>query len=83
MQSVDFNFIDDLDTSGSSWIRSAKYYSCDNIVGYLIFTTDKKEYIHINVPLEVWQQFKEASSFGRFYNQNIKYKYQLFTSDGE
>ena len=83
VKSTDFKITDDIDTSKSSWIRSAKYYSCNGIVGYLIFTTDENEYIHLNVPIEVWQEFKQADSFGKFYNQNIKLKYHLYTSDGE
>ncbi|MFN6115154.1 MAG: KTSC domain-containing protein [Flavobacteriales bacterium] len=31
----------------------------------------------MDVPLNVWQGFKEASSFGTYYNANIKRRYRL------
>ena len=77
VNSVDFNFTDEGYTSKSSWIRSAKYYSCDGKMGYMVYTTDKKEYIHLDVPIETWEEFKNAESFGRYYNNNIKHKYRL------
>jgi hypothetical protein len=73
-----FKFTDEIITSKSSWIRAASYYSCDGKTGYFIFKTDEKEYIHANMPVEIWNAFKNAPSYGSFYNRNIKYRYQLF-----
>ncbi len=72
-----FTYVDKLNTSNSSWIRGARFYSCDNKTGFLIIVTDKQEYAHQNVPVEIWNRFKSASSFGSFYNQNIKNRYRL------
>ncbi len=70
--------IEDKVNTDSSWIDSIEYYSCDGITGFLIVNTKKgKSYIHENVPNEVWNEFKRANSFGRFYNQNIKGSYFL------
>lgn len=77
VKSVDFKFADEVDTSKSSWIRGAQYYSCDGETGYLVYQTDKKEYIHQEVPVEVWEEFKNAESFGSFYNKNLKRKYRV------
>ena len=73
-----FKFVDQVNTSKSSWIRSASYYSCDGKTGYFIFTTDDKEYIHASMPIEVWREFKNAESFGKFYNAYIKNRYQFY-----
>lgn len=81
VESAEFRFVDSVDTSESSWIRSAKYYSCDGEVGYFIYATDKKKYIHQNVPVEVWNSFKGAKSFGKFYHKKIKNKYKLTLND--
>lgn len=60
----------------SSWIESIEYYSCDKKKGYLIMTTLKgKSYIHSGVPFEVWEEFKNASSIGSYYNNIIKSRY--------
>ncbi|AZI20733.1 KTSC domain-containing protein [Chryseobacterium taklimakanense] len=83
VKSVDFKFTDKVDTSKSSWIRSAKYYSCDGNAGYLVYTTDKKEYIHQDVPIRVWEEFKNADSFGKYYNKNIKKRYRLVPQNDE
>lgn len=80
VQSVDFKIEDKVNTSKSSWIRGAKYYSCDGRRGYFIFSTDKKDYIHEGVPIEIWEGFKNAESFGKFYNQNLKHNYTLIPS---
>ena len=76
VRGADFNFTDKCDTK-SSWIKSAKYYSCDNVKGYLIFKTDKKTYIHKDLSLDVWRKFKNAESIGSYYARNIKGRYQL------
>jgi hypothetical protein len=72
-----FPFSDSANTSNSSWIRGAWYYSCDQKTGYLLIKTDSKTYIHDQVPKSVWVDFKTAKSFGSFYNQKIKSKYRL------
>ncbi len=66
-----------ISTSKSSWIRGATYYSEDGIRGYMILKTDSKDYIYSDLPFEIWQGFKNAQSFGSYYHQNIKGKYQF------
>ncbi len=73
-----FTFHEKIETIRSSWIRSIAYYSCNQQqYGYLEIVTDKGNYIHQNVPSELWNAMKEASSYGKFYNQYIKGKYPL------
>jgi hypothetical protein len=72
-----FAFTENADVSDSSWITSAKYYSCDNKTGLFILKTSNKIYIHQNVPKTVWQNFIKAKSKGSFYSKNIREKYQL------
>ena len=72
-----FKVSESLDTDKSSWIRGASYYSCDGQTGYLIIETDKHPYIHARVPLSAWNGFKIASSFGSYYDHNIKGRYRL------
>jgi len=66
-----------VNTSKSSWIRGASYYSCDGVSGYFILETDSRKYIYSGLPVEVWQSFKEADSFGSYYNKSIKNRYQF------
>lgn len=77
IKSADFSFYDNCNTSKSSWIENAKYYSCDNEIGYLLLKTKSKTYIHKKVPIEKWSEFKKSESFGKYYNQNIKKRFQL------
>jgi len=72
-----FAIEENISTPGSSWIRSASYFSCNKTTGYFIIKTHKKEYIHDNLPVEVWKEFKNASSYGSYYSQHIKGRYQL------
>lgn len=72
-----FNFKDSVDTSSSSWIKGANFFSCDTQYGYLILKTSAKEYIFERVPIQIWNEFKKASSFGKYYNQKIRNHYQF------
>ena len=77
VKKASFKFTDKANTSKSSWIRSASYYSCDGKTGFFIFSTDDKEYIHANMPISVWYEFKQAESYGKYYNANIKHRYRF------
>lgn len=77
IKSSTFKTHESVNTSKSSWIRGASYYSCDSQKGFLIIKTDNGEYVHQNVPVEVWRSFKNASSFGSYYNNFIKGNYRL------
>jgi hypothetical protein len=77
VKSSNFKIKESVNTSKSSWIRGATYYSCDSKKGFLIIRTDDREYIHQNVPIETWNGFKNASSFGSFYNNYIKGNYRV------
>ena len=59
-----FKLKEDAGVLKSSWINSAKSFSCDSQSGFLIITTGHKTYIHQNLPIEVWEQFKSAYSKG-------------------
>ena len=77
IKSTKFTLSDNVNTSRSSVIENADYYSCDGKIGYLIIEIRNTEYIYQNVPISVWQEFKTADSFGSFYNRNIKNMYNL------
>jgi len=77
IQNSSFTFQDQADTSKSSWIKNAEYFSCDNNTGYLIITTKRKKYLFANVPVSLWKKFKQADSYGKFYNRYIRNKYQF------
>ena len=77
IRSASFRIAEEQYTDESSWVRNAEYYSCDGATGFFIIRTDDQDYIHNAVPLAVWQGFKEASSFGSYYNTNIKRRYRF------
>lgn len=83
VEAVEFKYTDEAATSESSWIRGAQFYSCDGNSGYMIFQTDSKEYIHQDMPLYVWEEFKNAESFGAYYNKNIKHNYRVVIQNHE
>lgn len=75
--SANFKYTDEADVSDSSWISSAKYFSCDRLMGFFIIKTDNKTYIHKDMPYKVWKNFKKADSKGSFYSKFIRGNYQL------
>ena len=78
VQKTYFPTTDNLPANKSSWIVSANYYSCDGNTGYMIYKTARgATYIHSMIPINIWNDFKKASSSGSYYNYNIKGKYAL------
>ncbi len=75
IKSANFTIEESIDTSISTFIEGATYYSCDGETGFLVIEIKNTEYIHQNVPITLWRNFKQADSFGRFYNSNIKGNY--------
>jgi len=49
-------------------------YNLDTTRLTVVFKNNQ-EYFYDNVPAEVWKQFNEAESKGKFYARNIKGKY--------
>lgn len=82
IRAADFLLKEEANTSRSSWIRSATYYSCDMETGFFEIETDKgNHYIFKDLPISVWEEFKTAKSLGKFYNQNIRGRYQLLIEE--
>jgi len=77
VRSATFSYSERINTDQSDWIRSAEYYSCDSQMGFLIIATESKESVHKNVPIGVWEAFKNAQGKGSFYNQAIKGEFKL------
>jgi hypothetical protein len=81
IRSTKFNLTDIANTSRSSWVRGASFYSCDKKFGFFIIETDERNYIYKNLPIGVWIGFKNANSFGSYYDRNIKNHYQLYLTN--
>ena len=75
--SSNFKLTDKADVSDSSWITSAKYFSCDGLSSFFVVEMSNRTYIHQDMPYEVWENFKNADSKGSFYSRNIRGNYQL------
>jgi len=78
---ANFKITDHINTSKSSWITHASYYSCDVQTGYFLMGTTKKDYLFVGMPYDVWNEFKRAESFGKFYHQYIKGRYILYLAN--
>ena len=77
IKSYEFKFSESCNTKKSSWIYNAEYFSCNKKTGFLLIKTKSKTYIHKEVPIETWNNFKKAESFGKYYSKNIKSHYRL------
>lgn len=67
---------DSFSSPESSWIEGATYNLEDGKTGTMILETDHKDYEFVDVPIDVWKKFKLTSSKGRFYDRNIRDRYQ-------
>ena len=63
IKSTSFALSDKCNTSKSSWILGAEYYSCDNRNGYFFIMTSKKTYIHKDLPKELWYELETFASY--------------------
>lgn len=61
-----------INTSSSSFIEKA-YYDLDN--KYLVLNLNWTNYHRCDVPEYIWNEFKNADSFGKYYNKYIKWEY--------
>ncbi len=77
VKSANFTIKEKVKKTKSSWIKSISFYNCNSEKGFLLVETQSEEYIYQNVPISVWEQFKNADSFGSFYNRHIKGNYHL------
>lgn len=77
IENTSFRISESVNTSKSSWINRAHYYSCDGKTGFFIIELKGKTYIHANMPISVWEGFKNAFSFGSYYDHYIRHKYFL------
>ena len=80
VENANFSIVEEAETEGKSennFIESAKYYSNDNVNGFLILNFNGKEYIFDEVPITVWNDFKSSDDMGKYYNQFIRGKYIL------
>ena len=71
---------EEVDTSESSFIRSAEFFSTGSS-GYLILNLNGKDYIFTGVPRETWESFKSSRSRGKYFNQVIKGRFRLEIND--
>lgn len=83
VQNTTFKTSDSVRPDESSWMTSAQFYSCDDEFGYLVVKSEKKTFIHQDVPKAIWVALKEARSIGGYYNFYIKNKYKLEKKDAE
>ncbi len=70
--SVNVSSYESVDTSKSSFVKSARYKESDK---HLILNLSGSSYEYCDVPLSIWNSFKRADSFGTYYNSQIKGRY--------
>ena len=69
---VDIAAFETFDTSKSSLVRGA-WYDSDN--KYMVVKLNNTYYQYCEFPKSSWSSFKKASSFGTYFNKNIKGNY--------
>lgn len=66
---IDNGYFKCIDTSKSSFVRGACY---DKTNKYMIISLRGTNYHYCGLAIQIWNSFKNASSFGRYFNQYIK-----------
>lgn len=66
-----------IDTSASSWIERVSFSrERTSDVGRLTVRIKGEDITYLDVPVSVWEQFKQSESLGSFYGKNIKQRYE-------
>lgn len=60
--------------SNSSWIDRVEYDK--DTFEMIMYTKSGKDYKFINVPNDIFEEFKSAPSHGQYYNAYIKGRYE-------
>ncbi len=78
LNTTKFTLGQQINTPESFWIKSATFKSCDKRKGFfIVLLKNNRTYIHQNLPTNIWNNFKKASSKGSFYDKNIKKRFTL------
>mgnify|MGYP005718357857 CR=1 FL=1 len=64
-----FRGLESVDTGRSSFVKGAWY---DDPGEFLVLKLNDKYYQYCDVKSEVWQGFVDADSFGEYYNDEVK-----------
>lgn len=79
--SHEFEFSKTCNTSSSSWITCAKWYSCDGVTGYFLICIGQKTYLHTGLPLYIFQNLCNSTSIGSYYDTYIRGRYRLYVGE--
>ncbi len=67
-----FGYQQDFKTTRRSGLMEASYYSCDFKSGYLIVRFDGQDHLYTQIPVEMWEQFRQTADIDGFYLNKIK-----------
>lgn len=70
--------------SATKWVYNTPESTCFSRVGYdarnhvliVVFRESGAEYHYFDVPEDVWESFYDSASLGRYFNREIKGKYE-------
>lgn len=70
--------------SATKWVYNTPDSTCFSRVGYdarnnvliVVFRESGAEYHYYDVPEDVWESFYDSASLGKYFNQEIKGKYE-------
>lgn len=75
IRNCNFEFEEAFEALAVRGIRNVSYHSCDKVTGFLVLVTHDRTFIHKEVPIKVWEEFKYAESIETYYRLNIKFTY--------
>lgn len=63
----------------TEWIKEARFKSCDNASGFLIYSdrNTNAKHMHQDVPMDIWLGLLQDAYKGNFYNVKIRGKYKV------
>ena len=63
-------------------IMSARFYSCDGELGYLVLKVDKRDILYFEVPEDIWKRLISSADINGFYEAEIKSNYDFIKEEG-
>jgi hypothetical protein len=81
IENTTFRFKQQFKISRVEGIRSARFFSCDGIIGYLILIVSNKEFVYREVPKTKWDDLISSSDINQYFIKDIKDSYPFISDE--
>ena len=83
IENATFRFKQQFEISRVEGIRSARYFTCDGVLGYLIVIIGDNKYVFIDMPKFKWEEMIRAADINQYYEDEIEDLYACISANSD